>query len=227
MAREILTVPRSLVRSSAINWTLDHRGQDAGPTTNNINQMFTSAFPHWTGQPKLHLHRSAILHWRAVVSMARGRERVIRLPMIDPLGTDWAAMAGSHAAQGVPFSEGQTFSNGLGFAYTPFGLAVGAHAIGATQITVDYAPTGTPVQMGQRLSHDDWPFEVVAVLDTIGTEQTLQVEPCLRSAVGDGDTIYFEAFGLFELVNPAGASPHYARDHRARPEIALREVVTR
>lgn len=227
MAREILTVPRSLVESSRINWTIDPRMQDAGPTTNGINQTVVSAFPRWVGTPRLRLHRAAILHWRAIVAMCRGRERVIRLPMIDPLGLNWRALAGAYAAQGIPFSEGQYFSSGLGFAYQPFGLAVGAQALGATRITVDYAPTGQPVQMGQRLSHDDWPFEVVAVISETGTQQVLQVEPPLRSAPADGDFVLFEAHGLFELVDPSTAAPAYARDHRATPEVALREVVTR
>lgn len=227
MAREILTLPRSLLRSTRINWVLDQRGQDAGPTTNSINQMFFSAFPRFVGTPRLRLRREDVLHWRAVVSMARGRERVLRVPMIDPLGTDWDAMAGANAATGVSFAGGALFAGGKGFAYQPFGLAVGAHAMGATQITVDYSPTGVAVKMGQRLSHDDWPFEVVAVLSEAGTEQVLQVEPALRCAVADGGIVLFEAHGLFELVDPGGASPSYGQDHRATPEVALREVLTR
>jgi len=227
VAREILTVPRALMRSSRVNWFLDHRGQDAGPTTNNIEQMFFSAFPRFVGSPQLRLRRETVLHWRAIVSMVRGRERVLRVPMIDPLGTDWDSMAGAFAAQGVPFSNEQRFSTGQGFAYEPFGLAVGATAMGATQITVDYSPTGVPVQMGQRLSHDDWPFEVVAVLSTSGTQQVLQVEPAIRSTVTDGDVVHFEARGLFEVVDVGAAAPHYGRDHFATPEVTLREVINR
>lgn len=227
MAREVLTVPRALLRSTAINWAIDHRGQDAGPTTNSINQMMYSAFPRWVGAPRLRLRRDTVLHWRAIVSMARGRERVLRLPMIDPLGSPWDTWAGANGASGIPFSTGEPFSTGLGFAYEPFGQAVGAASAGDTQIKIDTAPSGHALQVGQRLSHDDWPFEVVAILSTSGTEQTVQVEPALRAAVVDGDAVLLEAHGLFELVDPATAAPHYARDHRAAPEISLREVLTR
>lgn len=227
MKRQIVTVPRDVLRLTAVTWGIDWRGQGLGSTAGGISTTVFNRFPRWVGAPPLQLDRDSLRAWLAIRDQAQGRANVFRLPMSHPLGFDWAGAAGAYAARGVPFDNGQRFSNGYGFAYSPIAIAVGDHAVGATEVTLDTAPTGVGVQVSQILSYDDWPFRVTAVLDVTGSHCRVSIQMPLRAAMPDGAFVDMEGHGRFEAIDDQTGPANYGRGHMSRPVLALQEVLSR
>lgn len=227
MKRDIITLPRSIMRLLSCDWTPDWRGQSLGDTSDGVSTAVYNAFPRWTGSPTVYLRREAIFQWRAIRASAQGRRHIYRVPMVDPLGFDWQSAAGQLGSSGVSFSGGQSFANGVGYAYVPVALAVGAFAAGAGEITLDVSLTGVAPKVGQIMSAADWPFMVTSILSQNGTQYSVTIEMPLRAPLADGDPIRLEGVGLFEAVEEGMGNPVYTRNHVARPQMKFQEVLNR
>lgn len=223
MQRPVINVPDQLMRTMQVDWSIDWRGQQSGEVNAGTTQTVYNAFPRWVGSPTWHLRRQDILTWRAIRSAAQGRVGIYRLPLIDPLG-----FSSAFDLKGIPFSNDMPFSHGLGFSYRPYVTAATSAARGSTSLRVDVTGAGdlVPVQ-GQLLSHNDWPFLVVSVCRVSALIYNLNIQMHLRDDVAAGDRIDLRAFGLFEAVEEGMGNPAYGRDHRARPQMSFREVLSR
>lgn len=224
MARQIVTIPRALMRQLEVNWRVDARGQGLPETTTGLSQTVYNAFPRWVGSPRLSLRRDTALQWRAIKSRLRGRVNVLRVPMIDPLGFDWIAAAGAQAA-GVNFSTGQPFSTGAGFEYTPVATAAQAYAVGATSIRIDISPTGIAPVVGQIMSWWDWPFAVESAVQVSATLWDLEIWLPLRAALPSGGLIRMEGVGLFEAPSDDMGDLAYDANQKAVVQTAFREWI--
>lgn len=219
MQRPIITIPDGFLRHLRMNWDIDWRGQGAGETTGGNTQVVFNAFPRWIGQPEVFLHGAEITQWRAIRAQAQGLLGIYRVEMIDPLGfTD--PMIGST----IPFSTGQTFSTGQGFAYSPFVTAMVDVPAGASEIVV--TATAAPV-VGQIMSHKDWPFVITYVTPEGGSYYRLGVQMPLRAAITAGDLLDLRAFGLFEVTEGAAGNPAYGASRVSTISLSFREVLNR
>ncbi|MFC4668920.1 hypothetical protein ACFO5X_10175 [Seohaeicola nanhaiensis] len=229
MDRQIITVPRELMRVMNSSWDIDWRGQSMGETTGGMNRTVFTAFPRWMGAPSLYLRRETILSWRALKLAAQGQVNIYRLSMIDPIGFDFqgAVWGAGIGAEGIPFDEGVTFDEGVGFDFQPTCTAVNGAAAGATQLRVNITPAGIVPRVGQIMGHGDWPFAVVAVSMVSAGVYDLRIQMPLRAAIAAGDMILHEGVGLFEVAEEGGGDLSYEFKHEARPVFRFREVLTR
>lgn len=227
VSRPFVSVPRSLVRISAVDWDIDWRERSAGAGNSDSTQVVIGPAPRWFGSVPLVLPRQATLEWRALRLTARGRTGIYRMPMVDPLGI--CITRTTSEGLGLPFSTGERFSTGKGFRYKPTLTNVGAAAAGANEIVVSENQATHALRLGMLLSHDDWPFAVTSITsDTLGGDPVfvLTFEPFLRAAIPDGDLIEMDATGLFECVDGSG-NPAYDMNRVAQPIVNFREWINR
>lgn len=220
MDRPLVTVPRDLMRVTAVDWDIDWRERGASrEATDGSQQLVIGGAPRWVGTAALALRPQDILRWRAIRDTARGRTGLYRIPMVDPIGFS-ATGLGSHG-----FSTGEPFSTGEGFADRPVLEAVAPSAAGATEVRVVSRAPAVPLKAGMFLSFGDWPVRITAVL-TEGGVITLTVAPFLRTAIAEGELIDLEAFGIFEVPDGSG-NPGYGLSRVSEPSLTLREWVNR
>lgn len=229
MRRDVVTVPRALLKFLDMSWDIDWGGQGLGQSNAGNGQIVVNRFPRWIGQPQIFLHREQILAWRAVRAQAQGRVGLYRVPLTDPLGfkrTDTGASAAT-IETGLPFAGGAYFSDDTGWAYEPFVTASEAVSAGATEIRIDTAPVpGFAPKIGQIMSHDDWPFQVQSVIDAGSGLYDLTVQMPLRKAIAAGEVIHLGAWGIFEASEGSG-NPGYAPSLVSRPTLEFTEALRR
>ncbi len=222
MSRQIVTVPRALMRrSSVFDWDLDFRSQSAGPGTDGGEQVVLSRAPRFTGACELTLTRDTIAQWRAVRAAARGRVNALRIPMVDRRG--WR-----QAGDAVTFSEGETFSAGEGFAYEPACRALTSAAAGDAHLDVDWLDNAVPPLQGMFLSYRDWPMIVTSVipLSAFAATYRLTVER-LAVAVPADALVNLRATGLFLFTEDTAAALSHGPTGAATPRVSVIEWVTR
>lgn len=222
MQREIVTIPPNLLRVLSVDWDIDWRGQSLGDVNSGAGATVYNAFPRWTGSPSIVLAEQEITQWRAIRAQAQGRVGIYRMEMCDPIGFASSELYPS----GVPFSNGEVFSTGVGFAYNPSCQAVNAAVRGATEIRIDVAGHAAPV-VGQIMSHDDWPFVVTWVALVSGEVYDLGIQMPLRAAIAADDLINLRGVGRFEVADPRAGNPAYGLQRVSRIQLSFREVLTR
>lgn len=227
MQRDIITIPRSLMRVLDMTWDIDWRQQANSASLADVSQYVVNAFPRWVGSPSLHLRREQILAWRALRAEGQGMKNVYRLDIVDPLGFDTLEL-GVNAAVGIPHSTGVLFSTGMGYAAVATCLSVGAATVGATSLRLDVSIIdGRAPKQGQIMSHGDWPFLVTSVVEAGADVYDVTVQMPLRAAIPDGEEIRMQGVGLFELVEPQMGVLSYGRNHTSSPSFSFREVLQR
>lgn len=230
MPREIVTLPRRLMRQMQVTWAIDWRGQVSPDFTSGVSQTVGFGFPRWTGAPSLRLRRDMLREWRAISGALRGRARVLRVPMVDPLGFDPSEAGATPAdlSTGVSFDDGTRFDGGAGWAFDSFALASGAASRGDTALRVDVAScAGVAPKAGQIMSADDWPFVVTSVRPAGGTLYDLTVEMPLRADIADGAVVLMEGVGRFEAVEEGMGAVAYGRSQTGDVTLSLQEVLNR
>ncbi|AKO96833.1 hypothetical protein MALG_01657 [Marinovum algicola DG 898] len=229
MQREIVDVPRGLLRLLEVDWDIDWRAQGLRDSADGVSTAVINRFPRWSGSPRVVLSGERLRAWRAIRAEAQGLVGLYRVPMVDPVGyrPQAAAEAAGIAATGVPFSTGEVFSHGQGFAFDPVALATAGFAAGAREITLDTATAGGFPKVGQILSHDDRPFMVTAILATSGTECTIRIQLPLRADLPAGGRVQMQARGIFQAAEQQMGNPSYGRDQVSRVRLSFQEVLNR
>jgi hypothetical protein len=216
MQRRIITVPTQFFRFRTSDWDIDWREQSTGTTVAGRRNILMGQLPRWIGSPSLEFHPDRIPGWRAKRWAARGQTGLFRITMVDYIGM----RAGNDNA--VPFSGGTTFDDGAGFGASPFILSAAAADAGDTELLVDASMAPVLPQPGQMLSHDDWPFAVIAV-DGPPEAMSLSVEMPLRRPIPGGAVILLRGRGIFEMVEPRSGNPAYDATLMSRPTFQLQE----
>lgn len=212
MQRQIITLPRALMRFPAVDWDIDWREQSHGTTLMGVQSIDLVQLPRWVGTPRMFFDRDTIGLWRAHRLAARGMTGVFRVAMRDPATFDGDPL------DAVTFSGDETFSDGTGFAGEyAVRTDTGAPA-GATEIEVNLSTANGTIRAGQILSHNDWPFAVVAI-----DGNRLRVEMPLRRAIPAGDLIQLVGTGLFEMAAPRTGNLAYDARRWVDTEFQLRE----
>ncbi|WP_323764597.1 hypothetical protein [Marinovum sp.] len=229
MQREIVDVPRGLLRLLEVDWDIDWRGQGLRDSADGVSTAVINRFPRWIGSPRVVLEGDRLRAWRAIRAEAQGLVGLYRVPMVDPVGYDYrqAVEDAGIAPAGVPFSTGESFSHGHGFAYDPVAQATADFAAGAPEITIDTASAGALPRVGQILSHDDRPFLVTAILTTSGTECTIRIQLPLRTDLPEGGLVQMQARGIFEAAEQQMGNPSYGLDLVSRVRLSFREYLGR
>lgn len=230
MQRNIITIPAGLLRGNGLTWDIDWRGRSAGELTSGVTRTVFEGFPRWTGSGRVTLVGRDLAMWSAIRAAARGRQNIYRVEMSRPLSfvLTGAGASREDVCAGKATAQGNRFTNGKGWAVSPFALAVGDHAKGATEIVVDTSSCGGAVpQVDQIMSHDDWPFSVVAVLPEGGTIYRLIVEMPLRSYITEGDVVLMRGFGLFEAAEAGMGRPERGGTAIGAAEVSFHEVLKR
>lgn len=222
MERRLITIPRSLFSVTVTDWHIDWRGQSVSGGQGDLNgtdQVVFSAAPRFVGSPQIALAGADIRQWRAVMSALRGRTNIFRVPMVDMPELPWDRARRAFLASARPGAlEPLT--------YAPTVTLVSDAPAGAESIVVDESNAPAPVQVGQFMSHDDWPFVVTSRQES-ETTTTLTVEMPLRKAISAGSLIEMEAFGRFETVDDAPATPEVDTTRTAIVQLNLREYLNR
>ncbi|UWQ59968.1 hypothetical protein K3722_07510 [Leisingera caerulea] len=228
MQRHTVTVPLSMMRQIRVSWDIDWRGQGLGETNSGNSQVVYNAFPRWVGEPELLFGRALLGQWRAIRWQAQGRLGMFRIPMFDPAVMNVRALAASAAVEdnGIPFANGQFFSSGSGFEFSPFcevleDAPAGAEVLRVRMPGADYQP-----QIGQIMSHQDWPFGVTSVMPSGGGDYELGVQR-FTTAAAAGEMIPFLGVGIFEMVDDVTGRAVYSADLTARVPVKFREVLNR
>jgi hypothetical protein len=212
MERPQITVLPQILRYTSVDWDIDWREQVAGTTVTGRRNIAIGRLPRWIGTPSLEFFRADIGLWRAARLSARGLTGVFRMVMRD------AAVYAPPCGEASTFDDGSTFSDGTGFAAEYTVRCDAGAALGATEIVVNMSTANGTIQIGQIMSHNDWPFSVIEI-----DGNTLRVEPPLRAAIPAGDTIRLEGRGWFEMVDARTGNPSYNSQMLAQPTFALQE----
>ncbi|AXQ93208.1 hypothetical protein LV780_04905 [Cereibacter azotoformans] len=201
MNRTIIDVPRIFMRPSAHDWRIDWRGQSAGEGIDG-EQIVYNRLPRFVGAPVLEIPRDLRGHWRALIMRGEGRRNAYRMRMVDPV------------SYGMPRSgrlrdDIAAFLTGHYVEPRPRVPVVGAVSAGETSLVVDETGLPSPIRVGGYLSHNDWPFAVVARSGS-GSAVTLTVR-MLRKAIPDGALIDVFARGIFLSTEDAMGLPAFSR----------------
>lgn len=223
MKRPIITIPPNLLRHLDCNWDIDWRAQSSGESNAGTTQIVNNAFPRWVGSPKIHLHNTAISQWQALRAQAQGRVGIYIVKMFDPIGFG----VQNPFPNGVLHSTGEPFSTGNGYEYDPVCTAEANAAPGSTQIRINVAGIGVAPNIGQIMSHDDWPFVVTWVMQVSANVYDLGIQMPLRSRIYAGDLINYRGRGRFEAVEEGMGNAAYEHRKFSRPTLQFREVLTR
>jgi hypothetical protein len=212
MTRPFITVAPDFLKLTQVDWDIDWREQASGNSVAGRRNINLNRLPRWVGKPTLDLFRDDIAQWRAIRLAARGMTGIFRLRMADFLPT--ACVSGG----GVTFAGGNTFDGGVLFQAEYTVRCDAGAAAGATEIEVVMASANDTIKVGQFLSHNDWPFAVVAIEGS-----TLRVEMPLRQAIPAGDLINLHGTGLFEMASAMTGNPAYGNTLVSRPTLDLQE----
>lgn len=226
MQRHIVTVPLAMMRQARVEWDIDWRGQAVGERTDGVTQVVQNAFPRWIGSPDIIAGRALLGQWRGARWQAQGRVGVYRLPMYDPAIFNPSQVNGAMVGKGMPFSTGQRFSTGVGFAYSPGVTATAAASPGDSVISITFGAPELRPQPGQIMSADDWPFGVTAVTETDAGQADLSVVR-LKAAIAVGDRLDLVGCGRFEAVDDATGRVIYGGDLTSRFSFHFQEVLVR
>lgn len=221
MTRQMINIPRPLLRTLTFNWDIDWRNQSTPVANDGNNQIVMMKFPRWVGAPSVVLRKQEIAQWRAIRARARGRVNLYRLPMLDQV----TEVFSQYACGGVPHSTGQKFSTGQGYLYRPQVVSTLGASAGATSITVT-EDSARPLTEGQFLSYDDWPFKITSITG-LTSEKTLEIEMPLRKAIPAGARIDLIAYGVFEASDDQMGLPEYDPLRRSTPVLEFREALNR
>ena len=217
MDRLIVDLPPPVFHAIASPWRLDWRGQSAGESVGDSEQIVFNRLQRWAGTLPILIPRDMIPSVRAIITRLEGRRNALRVRMVDPA----AAHAGSadHRADQVAWRAGHYSET------RPQIVTVTAADPGDTELIVDETGADRPVLIGQRISIDDWPVEVTGRSGS-GSSVTLTVAPFLRRAVANGASVDLIARGIFVLT---GELPDlsYGPGRVATPTLNLIEWVTR
>lgn len=224
MTREIVTLPRDLMRALSVDWDIDVAGQSGPRTITARDTTVYSGYPRWVGSPSVVLHGDMLRQWRAIRWAAAGRVNIYRVPMIDPLGYDGPALLGS-GATGLAFEGGEVL--GAGFEPAPFVAAAADYTRGATSIRVDTSTGAAAPRVGQIMSWNDWPFGVVSALQVSADLWDLEIRMPLRADVPAGGLIRCEAVGLFAATEDNAGRVAYGAAQIAEVQLSFSEVLTR
>lgn len=219
MQRHIITIPPGFLRLLRVDWDIDWRGQSSGDRTDGSTQVVYNRFPRWVGRPEIFLQGAQVARWRAIRGAAQGRVGVYRIRMCDPVGFTDASLGDQ-----IPYSNGLPHSTGAGFEYAPICTASLAAAAGATELRV---AAGVAPNVGQIMSHDDWPFLVTSVETVSAGVYDLGVQMPLRAAIAAGDPINMQGTGLFEATDDTMGNPSYAAARVATVGLSFQEVLVR
>lgn len=218
MTRPRLTVPRSLMRLTQIAWQLDPGNQGGAERTDGSSEALRAAFPAWQGSLQAVLRGEAAAQWAGLVSAARGRQAVLRVPMLEPIGS-----AGVSAPVALTFDGDVTFDGGVAFEEGASLSVARAAARGDRQVVV----TGTPtLRVGQIVSRNDWPHRIAALRGELGNTR-LTLEPALWEGWAVGARVELCPTGLFTLTEDLGGQYGYGLGLTARPALDLRQWIAR
>ena len=211
MNRPYVTVPRSVLKFTSVDWQIDWREQSSGMSVAGRRNVNLGRLPRWVSAPGAVFPREKILAWRSIQATARGMTGIYQISMTDPVGFN-------QPEYGVTFEGGNTFDGGVTFEgeYT-VRCDAGALA-GASEVVVVAASASVPIVVGQILSHNHWPFMVTEI-----SGNTLRVEPPLRAAIPAGDLINLRATGLFEMDKAMAGNPAYDGGRVAFTSLSLVE----
>jgi hypothetical protein len=230
MTRQIITPRAGLLQMLSVDWDIDWRNQAQGDFNDGLGRTQFAGFPRWVGTPRVRLGRAALGEWRATRASAQGRVGLYRIRMQD-LGVFNPADAGAtgtEATLGKTTAAGNYFSNGFGWEWSPFALAVADYAAGAEVIRVDTTScNGLAPVVGQIMSHDDWPFAVTYVRDRGSDIYELGIQMPLRAAITSGDQVLLQGRGRFEARESGMGRVAYDRNPRAAVELDFVEVLAR
>lgn len=221
--KDIVNVPRALLTFTAANWSIDWRGQSAGANLQGVEQIQTNASPRYSGALSLSQQSEFALWWRAMRSYTRGRLKVMRFDMVDAVGNG-AKTISANWSNGLSHSTGPRFSTGFGYSWEPFVVCEGGATSGASEITVTEG--AHEVKPGQRMSYNDWPFDVISRTDNGDGTVTLGVAR-LATAIPDQDEIQMRAKGLFLATDDMTGAVAFAGSRFFAPEISLVEYLNR
>lgn len=218
--RSIITIPVGFLRHLDFNWDIDWRSQSPRAKLDGSSEDVLNAYPLWVGGSRVSLRQGDILTWRAIRARAQGRANLYRVRMCDPLSSHKSS---PQVQNGIPYSDNQPFSTGLGFEYRPFVTAVSNVARGAEVMTV----SGAVPRLGQIISHDDWPYIVTSVTTLSGGDHRVTFQMPLCAPIPAGATVFLDGSGLFEAVDPdMGAAP-YGPGFHATTQLAFRQYINR
>ncbi|WP_457645327.1 hypothetical protein [Profundibacter sp.] len=224
MKREIITIPRRILRVQTFDWLIDWRGQRSGEGLSGVYQTVFSSFPRWIGTLDFNVFRDEILKWRAVHAAAMSEINIYRIEMLDVQGLDFPAQS---PANGVPHVGGAVFQGGAGYSYEPFVFCPAGASRGDTSVVVETPAGVAPPTAGRLMSYDDWPFVVTSVRDLGGSQYALTVKPSIRGDIPAGARINLRARGLFYAENSDRANPAYGLNRASSPKLQLVEYLNR
>jgi hypothetical protein len=218
MARPRITVPYSLMRLTHIAWQLDPGNQGGAERTDGSSEALRAAFPAWQGAIQAVLRGDTAAQWAGLVAAARGRQAVLRVPMLDPIGS-----AGVTAPEALTFDADVTFDDDTAFEAGAVLTVAQAAARGDRQMVVSGTPT---LRVGQIVSRNDWPHRVAAVRSELGNTR-LTLEPALWEGWAVGAQVDLNPTGLFTLTEDLGGQYGYTLGLTARPALDLRQWIAR
>lgn len=227
MEKQLIEFPIYYFGMTIFNWHLDVRGQSGRENLTGNAQIVYGRQPRFVGSLQTTvLSKDKARAWRALVAQMRGRVNVLRIPVMDPLRLSLSDIGGVVLpSTGVTHSDDTAHSDDAGYDQSIVAAIQAVASMGASTITIDGDAVGNAINGGELISIKDYLYTVSKV-SGVGVNAILTLEPPLRTDVAIGDSVDFDAKGLFVMADDMGGQLDVGVAHHGVSEIQLVEWIS-
>lgn len=182
--------PCAVLRARDVGFHINERTLGTSPSVSGYTQVVSGGPPIWTATfSNIDLRTQAQrLCWRALSTLIRGRQNIIKVSMCRG---DQPVRVG-YTDSIIPYSDGSVHSDDSPFAQNAINATVSAVASKfATTININSTDIGD-VQAGHVFSIDDRPYQIVGVTNNGSGNYSINIWPPLIKAISIGDTVDFD-----------------------------------
>lgn len=172
---------------------IDHawNSRDGGAGLNGVTQIVSPLSGLWEMSVTFSQAREAKNRaYRATKMKMKGRFGWVRFAIFDPFRVRFADAGWPEPSGGIPFSDGEFFSDGSGFASPDITTTVGAAGLlGAEEVALNADMMNDALGVGHFFSIDDYLHLVTGIGPLVGSSRTYEIGPPLRADVTVGDEV--------------------------------------
>ncbi len=213
-------------------WTEPHlafNNRTGGMALNGDEQVLGSLSARWEMRIEVAIHTEADdRSFRVIKTALKGKFNYLRLSLKEPSRITRRDIGAVGMPGGVPFGDGEHFSDGSGFTLAqPSAPLVAAASAGDDTITVPASYFSGAVSAGVFFGINDWLHQVDG-WEEDGENYILTISPPLREDAAEGDEADFTGRSIWQLAEDSTGKTDLSEGGRhGNAELVLIEPIGR